>query len=178
MSETLIVMRREVLERVRSRSFVISTLLFPVFMAALFVIPVVLGAGGGERTLVLVDEAPAGVGDAFVAGLTATGAEKDRDDFTYTVQRVSGPFAQVRDRLNARVLAEEIDGQHTATARPIDFVATTGEEGLGDLKGVRHLFNQGAYKGRVGAFFSIDGASYTAFPFFLGITTSRRMAEG
>ncbi|HEX2078302.1 MAG TPA: ABC transporter permease [Longimicrobium sp.] len=121
MSETLVVMRREVLERVRSRSFVISTLLFPVFMAALFVVPVLLGGGGGERRLVLVDEAPAGVGDAFVAGLTAAGAEKDRSAFTYRVERVSGPFEQARERLNARVLAEEIHGY---VHLPADVVAS------------------------------------------------------
>jgi ABC-2 type transport system permease protein len=121
MSETMIVMRREFLERVRGKSFIISTLLFPVFMAAIFVIPVLLGGGGGERTLVVVNEAPAEVGDAFAAGLTAAGAEKDRSDFTYRVERVSGPFAQVRERLNARVLAEEIDGY---VHLPADVVAT------------------------------------------------------
>lgn len=137
MSETTVVMRREIMERVRTRSFLISTLLFPVFMAALFVAPVLLGTGGGERRLVLVDEAPAGVGDAFVAGLTAAGAEKDRDAFTYRVERVSGPFAQVRERLNARVLAEEIHGY---VHLPADVVAG----------------NQVAYRARNVSSFSVE----------------------
>jgi acetylornithine deacetylase/succinyl-diaminopimelate desuccinylase-like protein len=37
-------------------------------------------------------------------------------------------------------LAEEIDGHRVRTRRPVDFVATVGEEGLGDLRGIKHLF--------------------------------------
>jgi tripeptide aminopeptidase len=44
----------------------------------------------------------------------------------------------------------------------ITFVATVGEEGLGDLRGVKHLFNE-ELKGRIDRFVSIDGAG-------LGIT--------
>lgn len=43
------------------------------------------------------------------------------------------------------------------TKADILFVGTVGEEGLGDLRGVRHLFTKGKYKGRAKAFFSIDG---------------------
>lgn len=38
-------------------------------------------------------------------------------------------------------LAAEIDGVRCVTARPIDFVATTGEEGAGDLRGAKHYFD-------------------------------------
>ena len=48
------------------------------------------------------------------------------------------------------------------TAGSITFVATVGEEGLGDLRGVKHLF-ESALKGQVDRFVSIDGAG-------LGIT--------
>lgn len=37
-------------------------------------------------------------------------------------------------------LAAEIDGMRVRTQRPIEFVATTGEEGLGDLRGAKHYF--------------------------------------
>lgn len=43
------------------------------------------------------------------------------------------------------------------TRSDILFVGTVGEEGLGDLRGVRHLLNKGKYKGRVRAFFAVDG---------------------
>jgi acetylornithine deacetylase/succinyl-diaminopimelate desuccinylase-like protein len=42
------------------------------------------------------------------------------------------------------------------TAGTIVFVANVGEEGLGDLRGVRHLFN-GEMKGRATHFISVDG---------------------
>jgi acetylornithine deacetylase/succinyl-diaminopimelate desuccinylase-like protein len=37
------------------------------------------------------------------------------------------------------------------------FVGTVGEEGLGDLRGVRYFFSKGKYKDRTKAFFSLDG---------------------
>ena len=51
-------------------------------------------------------------------------------------------------------LAEEIDGRNVRTQRPIQFVATTGEEGAGDLRGVKHLFTSG----RAAAVIALDGA--------------------
>lgn len=39
----------------------------------------------------------------------------------------------------------------------VAFVATVGEEGEGDLRGVRHLFSEGRLAGRVSAFVSFDG---------------------
>ncbi len=39
----------------------------------------------------------------------------------------------------------------------VAFVATVGEEGEGDLRGVRHLFAEGKLAGRVSAFVSFDG---------------------
>lgn len=42
------------------------------------------------------------------------------------------------------------------TTSDILFVGDVGEEGLGDLRGVRHLFHEGKYKDRIKAFFSVD----------------------
>jgi len=43
------------------------------------------------------------------------------------------------------------------TTSDILFVGNVGEEGPGDLRGVRYLFTRGAYKDRVKAFVSMDG---------------------
>jgi tripeptide aminopeptidase len=43
------------------------------------------------------------------------------------------------------------------TPGSITFVGTVGEEGLGDLRGVKHLFNQ-ELKGRIDRFVSVDGS--------------------
>ena len=45
------------------------------------------------------------------------------------------------------------------TPGSITFVGTVGEEGLGDLRGVKHLFNQ-ELKGRIDTFVSVDGAGF------------------
>lgn len=53
-------------------------------------------------------------------------------------------------------LAQEIDGVRLRPRRPIEFVATTGEEGVGDLRGAKHYF---AGRGRdAAAMIAIDGA--------------------
>jgi len=45
-----------------------------------------------------------------------------------------------------------------STASDILFVGDVGEEGQGDLRGVKYLFNKGKYAGRIGTFISMDGA--------------------
>lgn len=52
-------------------------------------------------------------------------------------------------------LAEEIDGVRLRTDRPIDFVATTGEEGTGDLRGAKAFFRS---RDDVAAAIALDGA--------------------
>lgn len=56
--------------------------------------------------------------------------------------RLEGPGIGDNGRGLAVLLAvaESIDGVKVRTRRPVDFVATTGEEGLGDLRGARHFF--------------------------------------
>jgi acetylornithine deacetylase/succinyl-diaminopimelate desuccinylase-like protein len=54
-------------------------------------------------------------------------------------------------------LVEALDAGKVRTRSSILFVGTVGEEGLGNLRGVRHLFAKSRYKDRVKAFFSIDG---------------------
>ena len=52
-------------------------------------------------------------------------------------------------------LAEEIDGVRLKTDRPIDFVATTGEEGTGDLRGAKAFFRS---REDVASAIALDGA--------------------
>src|SRR5262249_29383698 len=43
------------------------------------------------------------------------------------------------------------------TERTLLFVADVGEEGLGNLRGIKYLVGEGKYRGRIDAFISIDG---------------------
>jgi tripeptide aminopeptidase len=53
-------------------------------------------------------------------------------------------------------LASIIDGRTLRTRAPVDFVATTGEEGAGDLRGAKQLFAGAG--GDAGAAIALDGA--------------------
>ncbi len=49
-----------------------------------------------------------------------------------------------------------LDAAGIRTRSDILFVGDVGEEGLGDLRGVRHLFTEGKYRDRITAFFTVD----------------------
>lgn len=54
-------------------------------------------------------------------------------------------------------LARALDAGSITTEGTICFVATVGEEGEGNLRGVRHLFSRGEFRTGVDAFISLDG---------------------
>ena len=59
-------------------------------------------------------------------------------------------------------IARAMNRAKVQTPGPITFVGNVGEEGLGDLRGVKHMFNE-AMKGQIDRFVSVDGTG-------LGIT--------
>lgn len=61
-------------------------------------------------------------------------------------------------------VARQLNAANIQTPGTITFVATVGEEGLGDLRGVKHLFNE-ELTGTIDRFVSVDGAG-------LGITAT------
>ena len=63
------------------------------------------------------------------------------------------------DTRSLAVLLAFIRAMDTAgirTRNDILFVGDVGEEGLGDLRGVRHLFTKGKYKDKIETFFTVD----------------------
>ena len=108
MHDVLLIIRREFHERVASKSFLIGTLLFPLLMIGLIVLPRVVGTRGAERTLALVNEGPPGVGAAFTAALSRP--PESIEDNTYRVTLVEGSFEQVRVDLAAKVQGKQLDG--------------------------------------------------------------------
>lgn len=55
-------------------------------------------------------------------------------------------------------VAEALNHAKIQTRRTLLFVANVGEEGMGDLNGVKYLFQQGRHKARLKAFVSVDHA--------------------
>lgn len=108
MHDVLLIIRREFRERVASRSFLIGTLIFPLLMIGLILLPRFIGSSGTERTFALVNEGPAEVGAAFAAALTRP--PESREENTYRIVPVEGVLDRVRESLVARVRGKELDG--------------------------------------------------------------------
>jgi acetylornithine deacetylase/succinyl-diaminopimelate desuccinylase-like protein len=73
--------------------------------------------------------------------------------------RLSAPGVGDDSRSLAVLLAivRALDAAAVRTTSDILFVADVGEEGQGDLRGMKELFLKGAYAGRIKAFISMDG---------------------
>ncbi len=99
------IIRREVVERVRTRAFLISTLLFPLLMAGLVILPgYLLTRSTGTKTIALIDASGDSVGveieHAMLAARLGKGAQARPK---YVVQRfaATGRAADLRDSLVA-----------------------------------------------------------------------------
>jgi acetylornithine deacetylase/succinyl-diaminopimelate desuccinylase-like protein len=69
-------------------------------------------------------------------------------------------------------LIDAMNAGKVQTKSDVLFVGTVGEEGRGDLRGVRQLFTKGAWKGKIRAFFSLDGGGLDGMT--TGATGSKR----
>jgi ABC-2 type transport system permease protein len=106
MKKIFAVVRREFVERVRTRAFLISTLLLPVVMVAVFLLPILMSGTSRTSRVAIVDASSAAVGPQVAAML---GAEKlgTRPDAEarYSVQIFPASaerLAAVRDELVAK----------------------------------------------------------------------------
>jgi ABC-2 type transport system permease protein len=73
MHKLIAVIRREFVERVRTKWFVIGTVLGPVFMGLMIVLPVLMAErGAARRTIVVVDATTDGFGERLTAALGQT----------------------------------------------------------------------------------------------------------
>lgn len=71
MRDTIVIARREFTERVRSKWFVIMTLLWPVFMLGMIIIPALLGGQGTEGAKVsIIDKSDVDLGSTMSFELT------------------------------------------------------------------------------------------------------------
>ena len=98
------VMRREFLEKVRTRAFIIGTVLFPVLMIGLTVLPILLDRRETEpKRVAIVDGASGDVGMKVTEALAAARREGDNGAARYSVVRVPARdrVESVRDSLVA-----------------------------------------------------------------------------
>ncbi len=76
-----------------------------------------------------------------------------------TVLKAPGIGDDCRGLAVVLAVIRALDAGHVVTPGTITFVGNVGEEGLGDLRGVKHLFLE-AMKGQIDRFVSVDGAGY------------------
>jgi len=110
MNEMWIIVRREFRERVRTRAFILSTILLPLFTVGIFLLPMLVdrASGGGEHRIVVVDNSADRLGQRIASSLEAgTGAERES---TFIVEYIARPLDEVRDSLNALTRTDELDG--------------------------------------------------------------------
>jgi ABC-2 type transport system permease protein len=126
MRNTWLVIRREYLERVRTKAFMISTVLVPIFMLAVTVGPQKLAMmkTSGSHVIVVVASSTE-FGDAFQQQLNRAGEDADRK-FASTIDLNATPAE--RDALRAKLGAHQIDGFIWATddaiaARKVTYTA-------------------------------------------------------
>ncbi|MBV9395019.1 MAG: M20/M25/M40 family metallo-hydrolase, partial [Methylobacteriaceae bacterium] len=74
-----------------------------------------------------------------------------------TILRAPGVGDDTRGLAIMLGIIRAMDAAHIATESDILFVASVGEEGLGDLRGMKYLFGKGPYKDRIKTFIAIDG---------------------
>jgi ABC-2 type transport system permease protein len=116
MSRTFAVIKREFVESVRARTFLIGTILGPVFMIGLFAVQFLIlsRAGGGQHDVAIVDATGLGLGDQVATRLAGEGGPPRggmRPTFTTEVIAIAAADAETRrSALNDRVVAGDLDG--------------------------------------------------------------------
>lgn len=105
------VIRREFVERIRTKWFWVMALLGPVFFAAVFALPTMLGRGGGVKRIAVIDGTTTTVGARVTQRLDLGGA--------FRVNRVPAA-AGVIDSLTAEVRAKRLDGFLIVTDAAVD----------------------------------------------------------
>jgi ABC-2 type transport system permease protein len=96
------IVRREYIERVRTKGFVIATVLGPLIMAAMMIIPALIARSSGKALKIAVLDAGAGLGPAVETALRAV---KDDGKPRFDVQ-ATAPEAE----LKKAVLERRLDG--------------------------------------------------------------------
>jgi ABC-2 type transport system permease protein len=102
------VVRREYVERVRTKAFLIGTILGPLIMSALMIVPILVARSGGKLLSVAVLDQTGTVGPAVEQALRdARSDDKPRFDVRAPGE---GPAAEQEKALREQVLAGKLDG--------------------------------------------------------------------
>ncbi|HET9439864.1 MAG TPA: ABC transporter permease [Longimicrobiales bacterium] len=114
MSKTFVVMKREFLEFVQTKTFLIATLLGPLLMVGFIALEVFIltRAGGGAYSLAVIDQSEQRIGQQFVKTLPTAAAAPMAKPTAYRTTLIERPanLQLVIDSLEQRVQADSLDG--------------------------------------------------------------------
>ncbi|MGQ0816227.1 MAG: ABC transporter permease [Gemmatimonadota bacterium] len=113
MSKTLIIMKREFLEFVQTKTFIVMTVLGPLLIAAFIGLEIFIltRGGGGEYRMVIVDQSAERIGVQLETALETPRGFMGKP-VTFKLSRIERPanLQAVRDSLDARVGADSVGG--------------------------------------------------------------------
>ncbi len=105
------IIRREYLERVRTKAFWISTILVPVFLGGMMIIPAWLAArGGGQFKVGIVDLSGHFAGPVQAAAAKLLADQNEKLHITFVVEPVGADAARAREAVKQKVQHHELDG--------------------------------------------------------------------
>jgi ABC-2 type transport system permease protein len=115
MHNAFVIFKREFEAMVRTKSFVIGTILVPLLMIGIFALQFFLFSrtGGGQYSLVIVDASPDLIGNQTQRSLASSTSNFPGAKpvvFKGDVVTASGDTAALRKQLEARVAADSLDG--------------------------------------------------------------------
>ena len=113
MSKVSIIIRHEFRQKVRSKAFIIMTVLAPVLMGVAFGIPILIAVlGGGNLKRVIVVDKTGVLGNYFIKkdNLSATKHKKDSTGLQLYVMAQSSISANTNDSLKKLLSSKEIEG--------------------------------------------------------------------
>ena len=149
MRNTWLVIRREYLERVRAKSFLISTLLIPAFIYAVTVLPTqfAMRKSGGTHRLAIVASSQA-FADAVAKRLESKSSENK-----YVVQAKVTDNPLQRDELKQQIKAGALDGYLWVTddaikSGKVEYVASSTSDFV-QIAELRSAVNTGVLRGRL-----------------------------
>lgn len=149
MRNTWLVIRREYLERVRTKSFVVSTILLPAFVFAVTILPSKIVSMQNKGTVhIAVVASTAAVADAVEAQLHAPGVERK-----YKIDKHINDDPDVRQALDTQVRNKKIDGYVWLTNQAIadgkvEYVAQSTSDLIVN-QNIRDAANEGVTRARL-----------------------------
>jgi ABC-2 type transport system permease protein len=149
MRNTWLIMRREYLERVRAKSFLISTVLIPAFIYGVAILPTQLAMrkGGGSRHIALVTS------NARVAEAIASKLRAPKSETKYELELKTAADPKERENLNALVAAGSLDGYlwltDDALAKgKVEYVASSATDFV-EISELHSAINTGVVRARL-----------------------------